>query len=107
MIEEEKNKQKCVAKAIKEKELENQMAEKAKEIKETIATIKSEAALAVLNKRTKLKKMIEKINKKAELKRNKLRQQLQQVRISTASQVKKAYKKGDEAKCLKAKGNKE
>lgn len=102
MIEDEKNKQKCVAKAIKEKELENQLAEKAKEIKETIETIKTEAAAAVLNKRTKLKKMIDKINKKAELRRNQLRQQLQQARMSTANQVKTAYKKGDTGKCMKA-----
>merc|ERR1711957_425038 len=36
----EKKKQTCVAKAIREKELENQMQEKAKEIKTTITTSK-------------------------------------------------------------------
>jgi len=101
-IEMEKNKQKCVAKAIKEKKLENEMVEKAKEIQEAIATIKKEAATQVILKRNKLKKMIDQINKKAELKRNKLRSELQQVRMTTANEVGNAYKKGDSAKCIKA-----
>lgn len=104
-IEMEKKKQSCVAKAIREKELENQMQEKAKEISETVKEIKSEAAAQVLRKRQNLKKLINEINKKAELKRNKLRQQLAQVRMSMASDLGKAYKKGDSAKCKKAMGN--
>merc|ERR1711957_864996 len=95
----EKKKQTCVAKAIREKELENQMTEKAKEITETI---KTEAATAVIMKRNKLKKLINEINKKAEFKRNKLRQQLQQVRMSTAASIGNAYKKGDITKCTRA-----
>jgi len=98
----EKKKQTCVAKAIREKELENQMQEKAKEIKETINTIKTEAATAVIKKRNNLKKLINEINKKAELKRNRLRQQLQQVRMSIASDLGNAYRKGDVTKCTKA-----
>jgi len=104
-IEMEKKKQSCVAKAIREKELENQMQEKAKEIEETVKEIKSEAAAQVLRKRAKLKKIIMEINKKAELKRNKLRQQLQQVRMGIASDIGKAYKKGDSGKCVKANNN--
>ena len=105
MIEDERKKQSCVIKAIKEKELENQMQEKAKEIKDTIATIKSEAAAQVLMKRFNLKKIISQINKKAELKRNKLRQELQNVRMTTAGELGKAYKKGDVGKCIKASSN--
>merc|ERR1712151_971694 len=55
-----------------------------------------------LEKRQNLKKMINQINKKAELKRNKLRQQLQQVRMNIASDIGKAYKKGDLHKCKSA-----
>lgn len=101
-IELENKKRNCVAKAIREKELENQMNEKAKEIKETIKTIKEEAAKQVLNKRKNLRKLIDSINKKAELKRNKLRQQLMQVRMNIASDIGNAYRKGDVAKCTKA-----
>ena len=104
-IDMEQKKQKCVAKAIREKELENQMVEKAKEIKETINTIKTEAATAVIKKRNNLKKLINEINKKAELKRNRLRSQLQQVRMSIASDLGNAYRKGDVTKCTKAYNN--
>lgn len=105
-IEMEKKKQTCVAKAIREKELENQMQEKAKEINDTIKTIKSEAAAQVLMKRRNLKKLIDQINRKAELKRNRLRQQLQAVRMTIANDLGKAYKKGDAMKCIKAKNSK-
>ena len=101
-IENEKKKKACVAKVIKEKELENLMLEKAKEIKETINTIKAEAASQVLKKRNRLKQMIAQINKKAELQRNKLRNQLQQVRLSIASDLGQAFRKGDVSKCMKA-----
>jgi len=104
-IAEEKKKQTCVAKAIKEKELENQMLVKAQEISETIKSIKTEAAAQVLRKRNKLKELISQINKKAQLKRNKLRQQLQLVRMSIASDIGKAYKKGDLTKCERAISN--
>merc|ERR1712032_1089380 len=104
-IENEKLKQKCVAKAIKEKELENEVQQKAKEIKEKVAEIKNEAVSQVIKKRNKLKQLINQINKQAELKRNKLRQQLQEVRMSTASDIGKAYKKGDVGRCIKANNN--
>merc|ERR1712032_1395881 len=65
-IELEKKKQNCVAKAIKEKELENMMQEKANEARDQINNIKKEAAEAVLNKRKNLRKIVNQINKKAE-----------------------------------------
>lgn len=105
VIESEKKKKECVAKAIKEKQLENTMLEKAEEIKDTINTIKAEAAQQVLKKREKLRELINSINKKAELKRNKLRQQLQTVRMSIASDIGKAYKKGDMTRCKNANSN--
>jgi hypothetical protein len=101
MIESEKKKQNCVAKAIKEKELENQLQEKAKEINDTVAAIKSEAAAQVLIKRRNLKKMIDQLNKKAELRRNKLKQELMSVRMSIASQLGNAYRKGDVSRCMR------
>ncbi len=100
LIEAEKKKKDCLLKAIKEKELEKQMEEKAKEIQETISTIKQEAAAEVLFKRKNLKKMINQINQKSTIKRNQLRQELLNVRLSIANELGKAYKKGDISKCV-------
>ena len=72
---------------------------------ETINTIKTEAAAQVLMKRNNLKRLISQLNKKAELKRNKLRQELQNVRMTIASDLGKAYKKGDVTKCIRAYSN--
>lgn len=102
LIEAEMKKKECVLKAIKEKELENQIQEKAKEIQQTINQIKQEAAAQVLVKRNNLKKALNQINQKAALKRNKLRQELLNVRMSIASELGKAYKKGDVNKCVDA-----
>merc|ERR1711934_109459 len=84
---------------------ENMMQEKANEARDQINNIKEEAE-AVLNKRKNLRKIINQINKKAELKRNKLRQQLQAVRMNIATDIGKAYKKGDFHKCSKAQESK-
>ncbi len=102
LIEAEKNKKACVLKAIKEKELEEQIQEKAKEIQNTIATIKQEAAAQVLMKRNNLKKVLNQINQKAAMKRSQLRQELINVRLSIADELGKAYKKGDLNKCADA-----
>lgn len=105
LIEAEKHKKDCVLKAIKEKELENQIQEKAKEIQQTINTIKQEAAAQVLMKRNNLKKVLNQINQKAAMKRNQLRQELLNVRMSIANELGKAYKKGDINKCSDAMSN--
>ena len=100
LIEAEKQKKACVLKAIKEKELENQLEEKRKEIKQTIYAIKQEAAAQVLMKRNNLKKVLNQINQKAALKRNQLRQELLNVKMSIAQELGKAYKTGDINKCV-------
>jgi len=102
LIEAEKKKKQCVLKAIKEKELENQIQEKAKEIQQTINQIKQEAAAQVLIKRNNLKKVLNQINQKAAIKRNQLHQELLNVRLSIANELGKAYKKGDINKCFNA-----
>jgi len=105
LIEAEKKKKDCVLKAIKEKELENQIEEKAKEIQQTINSIKQEAAAQVLMKRNNLKKVLNQINQKAAMKRNQLRQELLNVRLSIANELGRAYKKGDINKCVDALNN--
>ena len=102
LIEAEKHKKDCVLRAIKEKELENQIQEKAKEIQQTISAIKQEAVAQVLMKRNNLKKVLNQINQKAALKRNQMRQELLNVRSSIANEIGRAYKKGDINKCVDA-----
>lgn len=89
-------------KAIRQKELENSIQEKEKEIQDTINTIKQEAAAQVLQKRNNLRKILNQINQKAALKRSKLRDQLVEVRMSIADEIGKAFKKGDINKCVDA-----
>lgn len=101
-IENEKRKKESVLKAIKERELENQYNTQAKEIEQTINSIKQEAAQQVLVRRNHLKKTIEKLRQKHDLKKNKLQQELQTVKISIASEIGKHYKKGDIEKCQAA-----
>lgn len=98
-IENEKKKKECVLKAIKERELENQYNTQAKQIEETINNIKQETAQQVLIRRNNLKKIIEKLRQKHDLKKNKLQQELQSVKISIASEIGKHYKKGDMERC--------
>lgn len=101
-IENEKKKKECVLKAIKERELENQYNTQAKEIEQTINSIKQETAQQVLIRRNNLKKIIEKLRQKHTLKKNKLQQELQNVKISIASEIGRHYKKGDLEICQAA-----
>lgn len=101
-IDNEKKKKDCVLKVLKERELENQYNIQAKEIEQTIQTIKQETAQQVLIRRNNLKKIIEKLRKKHELKKNKLQQELQSVKISIAGEIGKHYKRGDTERCRAA-----
>jgi hypothetical protein len=104
-IEKEKKKKECVLKAIKERELENQYNLNAQKAKESIETIKRETAQQVLMRRNKLQNRIRKIREYAERDKNKLKQELQNVRYSIASEIGSHYKKGDINKCLLAMDN--
>jgi len=104
-IEKEKQKKECVMKAIKERELENQYNLNAQKAKETIESIKRETAQQVMIKRSQLQKKIRKIRENAEREKNKLKQQLQTVRMSIADEIGSRYKKGDINKCILAMDN--
>jgi len=101
-IELEMKKKQCIIKAIKEKKIENEKIGKALETKNRIENIKKSAAEEVLKRRNKLRVQIEKIRKQSSLKRNQLTQKLFEVRTSIASEIGKAYKKGDKNKCVVA-----
>ena len=101
-IDLEMKKKQCVIKAIKEKKLENEQIAKTFETKKRIESIRESAAAEVLKRRNKLKETIDKIRKRSEMKRNNLNQRLFEVRTSIASEIGKAYKKGDKNKCVVA-----
>jgi len=101
-IDLETRKKQCVLNALKEKKLENEKMTQVNEEKKKIEAIKKSAQEEVLKRRNKLKERIEKIRKRAQLKKNQLIQKLFDVRTSIASEVGKAYKKGDINKCIVA-----
>merc|ERR1712151_496303 len=101
-IDLEMKKKQCVIKAIKQKKLENEKTAKANEEKKKIEEIKESAKNEVMKRRKNLKAFIEKVRKRSELKRNQLTQKLFEVRTSIASEIGKAYKKGDTNKCIVA-----
>merc|ERR1712151_283636 len=98
-IEAEKEKQKCLVKAIKEKQLENQYNIRQKETERAVTNIKKAAAQAVVKRRADLKKLIATMKKKQKRKTNALAVKLQTVRNSMASDMGKAYKKGSVDVC--------
>merc|ERR1712010_208976 len=99
-IEGEKDKQKCLIKAIKEKQLENQYNIRQKDTEKAVNNIKKAAAQAVVKRRADLKKLIAQMKKKQKRKTNSLAVKLQTVRNSMASDMGKAYKKGSQAVCV-------
>jgi len=98
-IEGEKDKQKCLVKAIKEKQLENQYNIRQKDTEKAVSNIKKAAAQAVVKRRADLKKLIANMKKKQLRKTNSLAVKLQTVRNSMASDMGKAYKKGSALVC--------
>jgi len=98
-INAEQEKQKCLLKAIKEKQLENQYNIRQKETELTMKNIKKSAAAEVTKRRADLKKLIAKMKQKQKRKTNSLAVKLQSVRNSMAQDMGKAYKRGSTALC--------
>ncbi len=101
-IELERNKKNCVLKAITEKKRENEYSMKSLEAQQRINAIKKEAAAQVMQQRNKLKALLAKIRQQSLLKRSQLKQELMDVKSSIASELGKAYKKGDVNRCIDA-----
>ena len=105
IIEKERKKKECVMKAIRERELENQYNLHANEAEKSIQMIKKETAQQVLLKRNALNGKLRLIRQKAEREKNKMKQKLQNLRMSIADEIGNKYKKGDINKCLIAMEN--
>jgi len=98
-IDEEKRKEECLLKAIRERELEDQYNVKLINAKKDIEKIKEGVKQSILVRRNYLKTFIGKMKKRAERMRNKQRQQLQTVRYQIASDMNNLYHSGDMEKC--------
>merc|ERR1712032_1724033 len=99
MGNQEQEKQKCLVKAIKEKQLENQYNLKQKETELVMKNIKKSAAAEVTKRRADLKKLIQKMKLKQKRKTNSLAVKLQTVRNTMAADMGKAYKRGSIEMC--------
>lgn len=101
-IEHEKKKSECILKVIKERKIDNQYNLRIKQTEEEVQNIKQSTAQQVIIKRNQLKTAILQMRKKADLRKQKLKQQLMSVRMSVAKEMGNAYKKGDMNKCVQA-----
>jgi len=98
-IDEEKRKEECLLKAIKERELEDQYNVKLVNAKKDIEKIKENVRQSILVRRNYLKTYIGKMKKRAERMRNRQRQELQTVRYQMANDMNNLYQSGDMEKC--------
>jgi hypothetical protein len=102
VMDQEKKKSDYLNKAIKEKTIENQYNLKNKQYQEEIQNIKQTTAQQVMAKRNQLKEMLAKMRKNAELRKNKLKQQILSVRYEMANNMTKVTKKGEKDNCANA-----
>jgi len=98
-IDEEKKKNDCLLKAIKEKAIENQFRKKLDSEKKEIQSLEDSTRNQVGNRISILKQKICEMRSVAKEKRQQLMQQLQEVRLSMADNLHKAYKKGEIQNC--------
>jgi len=98
-IDEEKKKNDCLLKAIKEKAIENQFKKKLDSEKKDIQSLEETTRNQVGSRIAILKQKIWEMRLTAKEKRQQLMQQLQEVRLSMADNLHKAYKKGEIHNC--------
>jgi len=98
-IDEEKKKNDCLLKAIKEKALENQFRKKLDSEKKEIQSLEETTRNQVGSRIAILKQKIWEMRNDAKSRKQQLMQQLQEVRLSMADNLSKAYKKGETHNC--------
>jgi hypothetical protein len=98
-IDEEKKKNDCLLKAIKEKALENQFKKKLDSEKKEIQSLEDTTRAQVGSRIAILKQKIWEMRNSAKERKQGLMQQLQEVRLSMADNLQKAYKKGEVHNC--------
>jgi hypothetical protein len=99
-LEQEKKKNECLQKTIKEKILEDQMNLSKSHAEEAIAKIKEEAKKEIMIKRAEMKKRLEIKRLKNRRKITAMQNDIITVRLETAGRVQKIAKVGDENNCF-------
>lgn len=104
-INNEKKKEECIDKAIKERELENQYNVRTKGQADEIDNIKTEAKRQISIRRSELKKKLENYRRRSRERLESKKAEIQNVRVEIADKLSKAYRKGDCSKCETALSN--
>jgi hypothetical protein len=100
MITAEKNKEECMQKNIREKELEDEFNMKKAEAQEEVQKIKEDAKRQITAKRQQVKARLDLLRKNSQREAEKLRAELQSIRSKTANNMQKYTKQGSAAKCF-------
>ena len=98
-IDGEKKKSDCLLKAIKEKAMENQFKKKLESEKKDIKSLEDSAREQVAKRISTLKQKIWEMKSESKSRKQSMMQQLQEVRMSMADNLNKAYKRGDTENC--------
>jgi hypothetical protein len=98
-IDDEKKKSDCLLKAIKEKAMENQFKKKLESEKKDIKSLEESAREQVTKRINVLKQKIWEMKSESKSRKQSMMQQLQEVRMSMAENLNKAYKRGDPENC--------
>jgi len=104
-IKKEKQKDECLIKSIKEKEIEDQFNQEKFDKDKEVATIADNAKKDILQKRQLVKVKIMNMRKRAERKKQLLNDQLSNMRNEMAGSLGNINKLGDSSKCFKPKEN--
>lgn len=100
VIEQEKKKAECLNKAIKERELENQMNLAKSRAEDSIKNIQEQTKRDIQKKRLEIKKKIGEMRKKQERKKAALRGQIMSIRTKIADKINKLSKNGNPDRCM-------
>jgi hypothetical protein len=100
-IDEEKEKEECLHRIIKEKDMDNQIINEKNSVKQERDEIKKEVVEQIKNKRKQFKNMIQTMREKTNFKKNELEQELLSMRQKMAKEMLKVNSKGDLNNCRK------
>jgi hypothetical protein len=100
MIEMEKNKDECLQKNIREKQIEDQYNLKKAEEEAEVQQIKEDAKKQIMAKRNAVKTKLGLLRNTSKRNADKLRAELQQIRSKTAAKMQKYTAAGDKEKCF-------
>jgi hypothetical protein len=100
LIDQEKKKEECLNKALKEKELENQMNLAKSHAEDAIKNIQEKTKKDIAIKRLEIKKKIAEMRKKQDRKKASLRSQIMTIRTTIATKLNEYSKNGNPDTCI-------